>query len=142
MPFSLRVFVTFLGLLSPLVAAAQTDAGPRLHIELNTVQDTGAACRLTFVAENAAGTAVDQAVFETVVFNKTGSVVSLSLFDFRALPADIPRVRQFDLPGVACATLGKVLINGTSTCVVAGIESDLCEGVLSLGSRIEVELLG
>lgn len=128
----------------PALVLAQTaeDAPSRLFLELNAVQDVDGACRLTFLARNGTGVAIDQAVFETVIFDTSGGVVSLSLFDFRDLPADRPRVRQFELPEMACDTVGQALINGASSCVVDGVESRVCDDALSLGSRIAVELLG
>ena len=128
----------------PFAALAQSaeDAGPHLSLELNAVQDVGGACRLTFVAHNRTGTVIDKAVFETVIFDASGGVVSLSLFDFRDLPADKPRVRQFDLSGMACDAVGQALINGANTCVVEGADSPVCDGALSLTSRVSVELLG
>lgn len=144
MPFLRLALAVLLAGAVPVLASAQSgeDAAARLHIELNTVQDVGGACRLTFVARNETGTAIDKAVFETVIFDTSGGVVSLSLFDFRDLPPDRPRVRQFDLPGMTCDRLGQALINGANSCVVDGAQSDVCQGALSLGSRLSVELLG
>jgi hypothetical protein len=129
---------------APEVASAQSseDAPTHLFLELNAVQDVGEACRLTFLAHNETGSSIDQAVFETVIFDTLGGVVSLSLFDFRDLPLDRPRVRQFDLPGMACDTVGRALINGANSCIVDGVESAVCNETLMLGSRLEVELLG
>ena len=128
----------------PIAASAeeneQTSSG--LHLELNTVNDTGAACRLTFVANNRTGSDIEEAVFETVIFDRSGNVLSLSLFDFRELPSERPRVRQFDVPGMACEALGQALINGANTCTVDGTQSAVCNDTLSLSSRISVELLG
>lgn len=128
----------------PMAAWAQTGdtAAPRLSVELNALEDVGGSCRVTFVARNGTGTPIEKAVFETVIFDPSGGVVSLSLFDFRDLPADRPRVRQFDLQDRACAGIGQVLINGANACLVAGSESDVCDGALSLTSRVDVELLG
>lgn len=113
-----------------------------VNIELNTVNEIGAACRLTFVAENSTGSDIEEAVLETVVFDTSGGVVTLSLFDFRDLPQGRPRVRQFDIPGIVCSSVGRVLINGAHRCIAEGEESSLCEEALSLSSRIAVELLG
>lgn len=118
----------------------KTDA--TLHLELNTLNDVEAACRLTFIAHNSTGSEIEQAVFETVVFDNSGGVHSLSLFDFRDLPKDRPRVRQFDVPGISCSSVGRVLINGANKCTADGVESTLCAASLSLSSRIAVELLG
>ncbi len=125
----------------PAMGQAEETASA-LHLELNTVKDTGSACRLTFVANNRTGTSIEQAVFETVIFDTSGSVALLSLFDFRELPSDRPRVRQFDVPNISCDTLGQALINGANTCTVSGAASNLCNSSLSLSSRIAVELIG
>lgn len=123
-------------------AQSAGDAQPSLTIELNTVNSTGSACRMTFVAENKTGSDVTQVVFETVIFDASGGVLSLTLFDFRDLPVNRPRVRQFDIAGLACDALGRVLINGSSTCMVDGSESDICNSALAVSSRLDVELLG
>ncbi|WP_164659312.1 hypothetical protein [Tropicibacter sp. Alg240-R139] len=124
------------------VTQAVADSIDTLSLELNSVQDVGSACRLTFLAKNMTGTAIDKAVFETVIFDGTGGVVSLKLFDFRDLPMKRPRVRQFDLSNMSCQEVGQALINGASTCLVSGAESDLCQSALILKSRVDVELLG
>lgn len=128
----------------PAIAPAQSgeDAPARLFLELNTVQDEGGSCRLTFLARNETGVTIDKAVFETVLFDRSGGVLMLSLFDFRQLPDGRPRVRQFELPQMQCETIGQALINGANTCVVAGSDSDICDKALSLGSRLDVELQG
>ncbi|MBK0328970.1 hypothetical protein I5535_16955 [Rhodobacteraceae bacterium F11138] len=137
-----------LGLLTALavpvavLAQAGNTASARLFLELNTVQDVGEACRLTFLVRNETGTSIDKAVFETVIFDRSDGVISLSLFNFRDMPADRPRVRQFELPDIACDSVGQVLINGANSCIVDGAESAVCETELSPNSRLDVELLG
>ncbi len=125
-----------------LLAQVTTDQPSGLLIELNALKDLDGACRLTFFAQNMTEEEIEEAVFETVIFDATGAVVRLSLFDFRDLPAGRPRVRQFDLPGMACDKVGRALINGANSCVVAGTESKVCHEALSPISRVEVELLG
>ena len=144
MPFRRLAFVLLLASAVPFPAfaqSAQTDAA-RLFLELNNLQDIDGACRLSFLAKNESGVSVEKAVFETVVFDTSGGVVTLSLFDFRDLPADRIRVRQFDLSGISCSNIGQALINGASSCVVDGAESDICKDALSLSSRLSVGLIG
>lgn len=128
----------------PNLALAQSndDKAPRLSLELNTIYDVESACRLTFVTRNQTGTTIDSAVFEAVIFDKSAGVASLSLFDFRDLPADKPRVRQFDVTDMVCDNIGQVLINGASSCVIDGIDSQVCNTALTVNSRISVEMLG
>lgn len=144
MPFHRIAFLLLLAGATPVASQAQSnlDKSKPLFLELNAIQDIGGACRLTFLARNETNASIEAAVFETVIFDTSGAVTSLSLFDFRDLPANRPRVRQFDLPGVACNGLGQALINGASTCLVNGAESAVCNEALSLSSRLSVELLG
>ncbi|MEM9498761.1 MAG: hypothetical protein AAGA28_12640 [Pseudomonadota bacterium] len=144
MPFHRSAIAALAVCALPGAGLAQSAQSPpsQLFLELNAVQDVENACRLTFVARNGTGTDIEKAVFETVIFDKSGGVVRLSLFDFRDLPTDRPRVRQFDLSGMACTDVGQALINGANTCVVDGADSAVCQDSLSLGSRLDVELLG
>jgi len=123
------------------VQAEDTPPPSGVQIELNALQDQGGACRLSFLAQNARTTDIEEAVYETVLFDRSGGVMMLTLFDFRDLPAGRPRVRQFDLPGIACADVARVLINGANSCQAAG-DSTICEDALGLSSRTDVELLG
>lgn len=138
-------------------ASASPQADPPQHaglqIELNAAQDVEAACRLTFLVRNGLGVPLGQLALETVVLTDQGIVDRLTLFDFRDLPMDLPRVRQFDLPGIACASIATILINGVATCAgpdsdavaVAGPDAgpDPCAAGLSLTSRVaEMEIIG
>ena len=130
--------VLALALIAP-AAFAQDEAPGGLSLELNALSDEGGACRMTFLATNATGADIEGAVFETVIFDVEGAVERLTLFDFRDLPVGRPRVRQFDLGGLACADVGRVLINGAQSCEGA---DGACADGLRLSSRVDVELLG
>ena len=130
-----------LSLLSCLAAAvpavAQDSEPPRLSVELNRIDPLDGACRLTFLAENTLGTDLDGLALETVLIDRDGRVERLTLFDFGALPDGVPRVRQFDIPGLDCAGLGQVLVNGVADCShAAGCDP------LHLLSRTDVEVIG
>ena len=71
-------------------SAASEESG--LGVELNALAQEADACRVTFVARNLTGQDIDHAVFETVIFTTQGSVATLTLFDFQALPDGRPRV--------------------------------------------------
>lgn len=151
MPAKLSKFTMFLlmsGLLSGQVAA-QTQLGNEdtagdaaLTVELNTVTPLNAGCRLTFMATNAMPADIGKLVLETVLLTTEGTVDRLTLFDMQDLPANRPRVRQFDVPNLTCNALGKVLINGVGTCDGDGLDPTTCAGRLELTSRTDVEILG
>ncbi|KIC44944.1 hypothetical protein RA29_21145 [Tateyamaria sp. ANG-S1] len=123
-------------------AAEETDLTGKIAIELNTVSETDGACTLTFMVTNGHEMAIDQLVYETVLFDAAGQVDRLTLFDFGALPVGRPRVRQFAVPNVACDGLGRVLFNGLHTCAAEGLDKGACAAGLVPMSRVGIEVLG
>jgi hypothetical protein len=130
-------------------AAADGEAEERtLGIELNALSQEGDACRLVFVVENAMGADLSAAVFETVLFDREGRVVTLTLFDFGALPEGRPRVRQFDLADTRCDDLGRLLLNDAHACHADGTDTQaiitpkICAAALRWSSRTAIEVLG
>ncbi|WP_394199212.1 hypothetical protein [Litoreibacter albidus] len=122
-------------------ALSQDTTAGALTVELNTTQTSADACTLSFMVTNDTGTAIEKAVFETVLFNASGAVQSLTLFDFGTLPPNRPRVRQFAVPNMACADLSRILFNGASTCTAA--DAGVCDTALKPVSRVgSVEVLG
>ncbi|AVO39739.1 hypothetical protein C6Y53_10220 [Pukyongiella litopenaei] len=119
-----------------------TDSGAGLRIELNAAEQRDDACLLTFVVENRQDGDIDRAVYETVLFDTEGRVDRLTLFNFADLPAGRVRVRQFAVPELSCASLGRVLINGVSSCEAGDTGADACDGALELDSRTAIEVLG
>ncbi|NOD93575.1 hypothetical protein GS636_12340 [Ruegeria sp. HKCCD4884] len=130
------------GLSSYALAQSDAEQSGKLFMELNTVEDIEGSCRFTFLVKNETGHSIDNAVFETVLFDVDGGLLQLSIFRFGELPADKARVRQFELPNLTCASVRKALINGAQSCVVDGSESEVCEDALSPSSRVDMELLG
>ena len=121
---------------------AQDAQGAYVSIELNALQQVSDACQVSFLVQNGHAFDIEQAVYEAVLFDTEGRVDRLTLFDFGTLPAARPRVRQFAVPSLSCETLGSVLINGTATCSGSDIPENACSDNLSLGSRIDIEVLG
>lgn len=124
------------------LAAQDTDLANRLLIELNAAQPQDDGCKLSFLVQNGHATDIGKAVFETVLFDASGQVDRLTLFDFGALPAGRPRVRQFVIPGTACDGISQILFNGASTCEAGDLGPAACTGDLLLDSRTDTEVTG
>lgn len=140
----LRIGALCLGLLIPAAASAQegSTTGAHVSIELNAVGPGDGACTLTFLVINGHDRPIDKAVYETVLFDGSGQVDRLTLFDFGTLPAGRPRVRQFSVPGLGCGDLGQVLINGAHACSASGLADDACDAGLQVSTRTDVEVVG
>ncbi len=122
----------------PAAPGLTQEAGRGLGLELNRIDPLEGACRLTFRAENSLGSDLEALTVETVLIDTLGRVERLTLFAFGALPDGVPRVRQFDIPGLDCESLGSVLINGITECSQGAV----CAKELDLSSRTEVEVIG
>lgn len=124
------------------VWADEPQHSARIAVELNTTVQVDGGCQLTFLTSSGHEHGVENVVFETVLIDTDGTVTLLTLFDFGALPAGRPRVRQFVIPGQQCSTLGKILINGVANCAVPGLEDSACEKGLTVSTRTDIELIG
>lgn len=141
----MRIFpAALLGLAALASPALAQDAAsePTIALELNGVEPFDTACRLTFMATNGLATDIDKFVVETVILTTEGKVARLTIFDLRALPTDRPRVRQFDVPELACDSVGQVLINGVDACDGEGHQPATCSKALDLSTLTDVELIG
>ena len=111
-------------------------------IELNGAAEVDGACRISLMATNNTAADIHDMTLETVLFRQSGEVDRLTLFNLETLPLGRPRVRQFDIAGLACSDLSQILINGVSTCEGDGMTPALCSDWLSLTSRIDLGLIG
>lgn len=116
-------------------ASAQTTAPePHVSLDLNALQPSEGGCRLTFVVANNLATPIDRAAYEMALFDKAGVVDRLTVLDFKSLPSGKTRVSRFDLKGVDCADVGRVLINDSTECSGAGTPPDACLSALKTQS--------
>jgi hypothetical protein len=142
------ILTLVLGLaVAAMPAHSQAQVQPSLSIDLNALEQVGPACRLVFVATNKTGAAIDELSLETVLFNTGGTVDRFALFDFQSLPHGKTRVRQFDLPDISCADIGRVLINGSASCkgkLLNGqsLKGPECMDHLELKSSSKTEIVG
>ncbi len=121
-------------------ASAQTAAPePHISLDLNALQPSNGGCRLTFVVANNLATPIDRAAYEMALFNKDGVVDRLTVLDFKGLPAGKTKVSRFDLSGVDCANVSRVLINDATECAGAGTAPDACLTALRTESKSGIQ---
>jgi hypothetical protein len=110
-----------------------------ISIELNDASNVDGACRLVFVAVNKSGVVLDKTSYDVVTFDATGKVGKSLTFQFGRLPVGKTKVVQFDLPGQACDTISRLLVNDISECSVDGKASDTCIDALATTTRTKIE---
>jgi hypothetical protein len=118
----------FASLALAILPAKAQEAGenPALLLELNGAQPSDKGCRLTFVVTNNLGAELSKAAFEIALFNDAGVVDCLTMLDFNELPAGKTKVARFDLAGVDCTKISRVLINHATECNGTGIDPKAC----------------
>jgi hypothetical protein len=110
-----------------------------LSLDLNATHPRDGACQLVFVGQNGTGADIAQLVLETVLFDPEGRVAAMTLLDLQDLPAGRLRVRSFEIGGLDCDGIGRLLINGISTCLPA--ETPGCAAELSATTSTGIEVL-
>lgn len=124
------------------IAIPETLAAPaaqRFALELNRLEPAENACRVTFVATNALGAALDKIALEFVLFDAQGLVDRITVFDFGAVPDGKTIARQFVLADMDCANVGRILVNAVSACEGAGVEANACLSALAPASKTDIE---
>lgn len=120
-------------------ATAQEQAAkPALALELNAAQPSQKGCRLTFVVANGLGAELSKAAFEIALFNEVGVVDTLTVLDFKELPAGKTKVTRFDLPGLDCAKISRVLVNRATDCAGEGVEPAACMRQLAPSTKAKI----
>ena len=124
-------------LCAPLPLAAQEDtrgASAKLRLGLDSLVPANAACRVTLVADNGLGTDISSVAYEFVFFDL------LTVLDLKSLPAGRTRVRQFDLPGIDCTGVSRLLVNDAKQCDGEGLAPDACLERLETTSKADIPL--
>ena len=134
-----------LGLALLLSAAANAigaeTTGRSISIELNRAQEQRAACRLSFVFTNGVGQPVAKLAIETVLFNTKGQVERFVVLRSRPLPKNKIRAQQFDVKGVKCGDLGRILLNDVKACTIPGVDLADCLGLMRTSSRAGIPFI-
>ena len=132
-PLTILVLATFVSV------PAFAEEKPELKIELNALTDAKDSCRATFLLTNHMQGEISKAAFEFAFFNKAGGVERLTALNFGRLQNGRTVVRQFDLPGGACGTYSRVLVNAVKSCEGVAGEADACEAALVTANKSPID---
>ncbi|MEJ6403007.1 hypothetical protein [Yoonia sp. 2307UL14-13] len=138
-----KTLMTLLTAASTVVAFAAAPAmaqdGPaRFSLDLNNAANIegDGGCRLTYVANNGTGAALEAVSYQVAVFDAEGIVTDLLILEFGALIEGKTKVVQFDLAGRACEDISRITVNEVAACTLAdGQTGDFCMTGLETGSR-------
>lgn len=133
-----------------LVGGEAAHADAPLPLELNKLEPLSqgqAGCRVYFVVTNPEAETVEQLRLDLILFGTDGVILRRIALDLGPLTAKKTGVRLFDLQGLACDSIGRVLINDVLACHAgekpganADQERAACLDRLTLSSRTKVPL--
>jgi hypothetical protein len=106
-------FIVLPPLSGPAFAAAP------IPVELNKLEPLAAdppGCRVYFVVSNPEHEPFVQLRLDLVLFGTDGVITRRLALDLGPLPAQKTAVHLFDLAGVACDSIGQILINDVLSC--------------------------
>ena len=126
--------------------AAQTAEGGEaasqagMRVQLNKMAPVENACRIYLVFENRTGGAFDAYTLDLVMFDTEGAILRRLAVEAGGLPAGKTLVKPFDVTGIDCASIGKLLLNDVMTCEGAGAEQD-CTVLTTPSSRLDAPFI-
>ncbi len=123
----MRLFLSLLvysvGLSTPSIAAEPGEG--MVAIELNKLETDGSDCQPYLVFENATEIDFGSLKLDLVMFDTDGIIARRVAVEGAPLPPGKMTVKVFDMPGLACVRIGRVLLNGLTQCAdQAGERSD------------------
>lgn len=108
----------------------------RIAVEFNDLQAGDAGCRAVFVLNNGLETPLAKLALRVVAFDKEQHATLFLSLDVGALPVGKTRIVRFDLgEGVACDTIGRLVLDDVTSCEGIGLDPAACLAAVSLSSR-------
>lgn len=97
-------------------APQSAPTAPGVAIELNKLEPADNACRAYFVIGNETPHGFQTLQLDLVMFDQEGIVAKRLAVDVAPLPAEKTQLKVFDIQGLACAQVGRILLNGVPAC--------------------------
>lgn len=119
-------------------ARAQADG---IGIELNKLEPAGEACRAYLVFENRTATAFNPFKLDLVMFDTDGVIAKRVAVEAGPLPGGKTSVKLFDINGLGCERIRRVLLNSVMACDTAGDSQPDCTGLAKPSSRTEATFI-
>lgn len=130
-------------LLAALVAAGGVGGlsaapGGSVRLELNKAEEQPGGCRLYMVLANGTAETFSDYRLDLVVFGKDEVIARRFAVDISPMRANKTTVKLFDVAGVPCKDIGKVLLNDILSCKVGKDPHASCINDVAVASRANI----
>jgi hypothetical protein len=123
---------------TPQPAVGDKAAADPIEIELNRLEPGKDACRPYLVFRNRGDAALAAFTLELVLFDGEGFIKQQFTLDAAPLPAGKTSVKLFEIPGVDCTAIGRILLNQVTACAGADGALPDCMARIQASSRVPV----
>ena len=107
----------------------------KVEIELNKLEPNGPACRAYLVVENTTQSAFETLKLDLVMFDPEGIVARRFAVETAPLPASKTSLKAFDIDGLPCEQVARVLLNDVMECADgSGVRAD-CLALIETSAR-------
>jgi hypothetical protein len=121
----------------PLFAQGQ------LSIELNRLETVSGNCRTYLIFKNGTDHTYSDLKLDLVFFDKEGVIAKRMAVDAAPLMRNKTIVKLFDIPGLGCSKIRRILLNDVLTCDNGAddINPAHCLDVIRLANRTDIEFI-
>jgi hypothetical protein len=132
------------GVFNPATMGAEDPDEPAngvIAVELNRADPVPNGCRLSFVIRNRTPHAFASLQWDLVFFDRDDLIAGRTAAEAAPLPKGKTSMKQYDIPGLACERLRRVLLNDVMRCDTAGggnVPLD-CLRLMVLSSRAGIQ---
>ena len=132
------LFVTFAMLIASNAAAGSDES---ILVELNKLEPNDGDCRAYLVMENRSTSAFESLKLDVVVFDTDGIVAKRLAVEAAPLPLGKTSLKVFDIGGLPCDRVGRVLLNEVMTCADDAQARGDCLELMSTSSRARISFI-
>ncbi|MBU0723745.1 MAG: Tat pathway signal sequence domain protein [Alphaproteobacteria bacterium] len=125
-----------LGLGLAMAGTAQAQGAGSIAIELNKLEDQPNACRAYMLFENPGQSTFSEFQLDLVLFDTNGVIARRLSLDAAPLRADKTSVKLFDIEGLACERISRILLNDVLTCADDSGKRTDCVKLIQTSSRV------
>jgi hypothetical protein len=120
--------------------AARAQPSEKVGLELNRLAPGAGGCQVYVVGHNGTGRAFATLRVDLVAFGGDGVVNGRALVELAPLDPGKTVLRLFELPGVGCDAIDRVLLNEAAACEDAAGAVGGCTALVEPASRAKVTL--
>jgi len=114
----------------------------RLGIEVNKFEEiAGGGCRAYFLFQNNTPTSFEGFEMSLAIFDEAGTIDRLLSIDAAPLPVARTTLKLFEIPQIACANIGQILLHDVPVCKPQNAENTDCYPLITLNSRTSAALV-